>query len=366
VYVYTWERGEKRNINDNYIHIYFPFIKNKVNNFIKYVLFIVWVPYKILLNVKCNDVIIFMDLETIVLGFVTAKLKKAVIIWDIVDPFCEAKNINCYLIKKIIQYIEFLFMKIADIVIVPHKCRIDYYYDEINKKIDTDNLIVIENVFDPRIFSFEDINKINNKSKIEKLNKFINSNKNRLILIGYFGRIDSRKGLKYLLNLAIKYPDFIGLVIAGKNINDVGINFYTKIFNNIFYWGEFSQIELPILYKYIDFIWAYYSPEIKLHKYAAPNKYYEHLYFKKPIITSRVMPQSEEISRMNSGIILDKLEESKDFMDKLIIEMERLKRSNIYQSINKLQKTYLNYYDEKSKELIWMIKSAKKRNKISD
>jgi hypothetical protein len=79
----------------------------------------------------------------------------------------------------------------------------------------------------------------------------------------------------------------------------------SKEIDNLSFIGKYKPDEIQGLYSLVDFVWAYYSPDIYLHKYACPNKYYEHLAFKVPIIVNKIVPQSQEITKMNTGIVID-------------------------------------------------------------
>ncbi len=45
-------------------------------------------------------------------------------------------------------------------------------------------------------------------------------------------------------------------------------------------------------------------PDVFLHRYACPNKYYEHLAFKTPIIFNEIVPMSNLVEANNSGLII--------------------------------------------------------------
>lgn len=233
-----------------------------------------------------------MDLETALLGLPTAKLLRLPCIFDIVDPFSQTK-INL----KLFDYIEVIYSRFSNLTMVPHTSRIDYYKDRINMSL-SDTTIVIENVPNFPNTRTEKDGATNLTGDPHAIRKFVT--------IGYFGTLDRKnRGLENLVKMAER-DSRIRLIIGGNG----ALYDYFQSYSGaamIKFIGTYNQSELSDLFNQIDFSWAYYSPDLLLHKYAAPNKYYEHLYFMKPIIVSEIIPQSLFISKNRTGIVLKEL-----------------------------------------------------------
>ncbi|MFT6918576.1 MAG: hypothetical protein ACJA2G_001195 [Cognaticolwellia sp.] len=285
----TWETSSPDSVNK----FTFPFGKGGSSYFkvFKYLFFVFWVPYIIFCHARKSDRILFMDLETIFLGYFAARIRGCYCIFDVVDPFSQTKSslFSFPRIQSIVDKVEFYFATHADLAIFPDESRKDYYKDRQGLVFGSSSLIV-ENVPD-----YNDC--IIPSSKINDPKK---------IVIGYFGTLDFRtRGLENLIDLANTYPNRIKLLVAGQGaMSDLFLSL-SKINNNIDFFGGFNRLDLAGLYSKVDFTFAYYSPCIELHKYAAPNKYYEHLYFLKPIITHEVIPQSKVINSLSSGVLID-------------------------------------------------------------
>jgi len=333
--IYTWEKTTtKSKINADYNFTFYPYKKDLKSKYLKIVAFsfyLVWVPFKILTNVKNNDICVFMDFETIVFGYFAAKIKRAKIVFDIVDPFSQTKVSNKY-IGLIIDKIEVLLANWSDLIIVPHQCRVDYYDDRVEKKLDTSKLLIIENVpnFEPQTLKSLDLDTSNYK-----------------LVIGYFGTLDqSSRGLEWLVDFSQMYKNDIFLLIAGQGGSE---DYFRNIqFKNILFIGSFTQETLPLLYDSIDFTWAYYSPKIELHKYAAPNKFYEHLFFGKPILTSEIIPQAKFIQEHRTGILVncESIEKGYESFYNELITYNKQEKIDIKQY---WEATYLNYYEQAQK-----------------
>ncbi|MHC8315214.1 CDP-glycerol glycerophosphotransferase family protein [Pseudomonas sp. LB3P31] len=278
-----------------------------------FLMYIVWVPLKIIVSAKKNDTVIFMDLETIIIGFFFAKLKGVRIYFDIVDP-CSQTKANSPKVEVLFDRLEYFFAKNSSKVIVPHPCRLDFYKDRIIGFKPFANDFIIENV--PLYESDAKPTQLDTEPPHRKKTN-----------VGYFGTLDSEtRGLEWLIEFSIKNINFINLIIAGQGAMSPAIAELSKKHENIQFLGPFNHASLPKLYDKIDITWAYYSPEKELHRYAAPNKFYEHIYFRKPIIISSIIPHAIEIASMKTGISLDASDFSNNNFELSLKKIEELLR----------------------------------------
>ncbi|WP_235838540.1 DUF1972 domain-containing protein [Cognaticolwellia aestuarii] len=357
-YSCTWEKDASISSNKNSFS--FPFYKsgNPFLRGVKYILFIFWVPYIVITKIKKDDVIIFMDFETALLGLWAAKLKGIKSIFDIVDPFAQTKR-GLRFFSKIIDYLEYRVALCADVVIVPHLSRLKYYKDTIGKVLKPKKLFVVENVPD---YSLSPINNLKYKQK-------------KGCRVGYFGTLDyGSRGLEFLISLAKENPNSISVIFAGQGGMEAELVETSLKHTNIDFFGSFNAETLPELYNEVDFTWAYYCPSIPLHKYAAPNKYYEHLYFNTLIITSKVIPQFEVIDQLNSGIAIDIDLESQDDAKYRILKCLEASFNTKNTACNQYWKeNYADYYTKKRMDFECILNSMSikkdleyyKDNKIS-
>ncbi len=80
---------------------------------------------------------------------------------------------------------------------------------------------------------------------------------------------------------------------------------------NIFYHGAFKNpIDLPSIYSNIDVLVATYDIDEDNVKYLEPNKLYEAIYFRKPLLASRNTFLERKLERMGIGTGVDTLDES--------------------------------------------------------
>jgi glycosyltransferase involved in cell wall biosynthesis len=89
--------------------------------------------------------------------------------------------------------------------------------------------------------------------------------------------------------------------------------------DNVFYHGRFSNPDdLPSIYDGIDLVLCTYPPTLGV-KYAEPNKLYEAIYFRCPIIVSENVFLGEKVNRLNIGYVINAMEENgiKSFLQSL-------------------------------------------------
>lgn len=101
--------------------------------------------------------------------------------------------------------------------------------------------------------------------------------------------------------------------------------------HNIFYHGKFKNPDdLPSIYESIDMLLCTYTPSDRNVLYAEPNKFYEALYFKCPIIVSKNVFLDFKVTEMNVGFAIDATNESniKEFLESLTPERYNSKYSS--------------------------------------
>ncbi len=79
--------------------------------------------------------------------------------------------------------------------------------------------------------------------------------------------------------------------------------------DNVIYHGPFSNPDgLPAIYSGIDMVLCTYSPTFGV-KYAEPNKLYEAIYFRCPIIVSENVFLGDKVKRLNVGYVINAMDE---------------------------------------------------------
>lgn len=136
-----------------------------------------------------------------------------------------------------------------------------------------------------------------NKSSLIKNKKHIN--------IGYVGRIRDDAANQYLIDL-IRADGRYSLYYYG--VFSPYSTFQKKEKNqidNIHYMGRYDEKDKANLYKNIDMIHSIYLPINKASKTLTPNRLYDALLYKKPLLVSAGTYLSEIVEKYKLGIAID-------------------------------------------------------------
>lgn len=162
---------------------------------------------------------------------------------------------------------------------------------------------------------------------------------------------------------AFRYPNtiFRFAKIIGRHFPQHRFHFYgdshltgvvkdlDKKYQNVTYFGPYNNPDdLINIYKNVDIVVACYDTSGLNEKIAEPNKFYEAIFFKKPIIVSKNTYLENKVKEMNSGVSIDATKDQNiiEFINHLT--QDRLE--NIIQNINRINDNYA--VDDNSSKII--------------
>lgn len=171
---------------------------------------------------------------------------------------------------------------------------------------------------DNNVFTTHNISNIDCESDIH-----INLNKNN-ICIGFVGLIRYDEENKMLISKLMNSSRY-KLLYIGKKYVESSIEEYclNLSISNVEFMGEFKNEDKPKIYEKIDIINALYGNESFEVTTALPNKLYDCLLFKKPILVSSNTYLAEVVEKYNLGISVDK---DDDILKKLNEYIENFNR----------------------------------------
>lgn len=183
------------------------------------------------------------------------------------------------------------------------------------------------------------------------LNKENNFNKDE-IHIGFVGVIRF-SAIYNFIKVASKNKNILihlfGIYSTGDE-SSKKIKELEKLSNNIIYHGAFKNpVDLPDVYKQLDMVLCTYPPTPGVI-YAEPNKLYEAIYFRCPIIVSKNTFLGRKVEKLNIGYAIDAMN---DFSIEKFIESINLEDYNkkLQACYSIQQKDCLNINDEFFKKL---------------
>lgn len=126
------------------------------------------------------------------------------------------------------------------------------------------------------------------------------------ITIGFVGGIRYQKENEKLI-AAFANKNDVELVYIGKRHDGINFEKYCKErrIKNVSFYPEFKNEEKPLIYQKIDLINSVYGSDTPVVRTALPNKLYDCIIFKKPIIVSKNTYLSEIVDKYNLGFSID-------------------------------------------------------------
>lgn len=248
-------------------------------NIIPY-LFIWWIYEFIFLLRTDADVIHACCFDTLIPAMFSKMLKRNKIVYDIFDFYAE--SFPHHIPKQVSNFIatlEKICMQFADVVIIADESR----------KVQI------------------------NAEKIKKLEVIMNcpaampeyklATKNTKFTIFYGGMISKTRGLNQLIG-AIKNEKDLTLLVAGFGEDE---NIFTPIFNNVenirfIGWINYDEYIKQTLRA--DVIFGFYDPRIPNNRLASPNKLFEAMMCRTPIIVNEETSMADIVRKENCGIIV--------------------------------------------------------------
>lgn len=254
-----------------------------IKNIFKLFLFQIWILYKLVIHRKKYRIIHSCDFDTAIPAFIVAKLFRKKIVYDIYDYYTHSHFVPKP-IEKIIESGENFIINSSDAVIICNDERREQIIKTHPKKC-----VVIHNTPDVRW---------------EKQKNRICKSDNSNFKIVYVGILQPGRLLYEIANIITHYPN-IELHIGG--FGNLENEFYelSKKYSNVFFYGRLPYNQVLQLESECDLLFAIYDPTIKNHKFSAPNKVYEAMALKKPIIVCKDTGVDKMVTRHQIGLAIN-------------------------------------------------------------
>lgn len=233
-------------------------------------------------RLRSSDTLVCIDLETVMLGMWAARLRGAQVHFDIADPFDLAKPVP---FKRFWRWVESCYAGWSDVVTVPHASRLTLY------KLSLSNALVVENV--PTL-----------PGGLKNHNFLKAPSGQRVMTFGYFGTLETHRGLEDLVALVFANQE-TQLVIGGRGPLTSQIIQAASTCARIRFVGEYLPENLPDLATDVDIYCSLYYLSKPLHRYAAPNKFFEHMALGIPVLMSSGTPYANDVRANETGWVVD-------------------------------------------------------------
>lgn len=264
------------------------------------------------------------DIDAVLPALFIGKLLHKKVIFDIFDWISSLTGKG--VVYRIVELLQNYAYKHSDYVILCEEER------KTQAKTKNDEVHILPNIPNPKT-------KYDEKA-LSVTQKALDSYK---FVISYVGVFDRDRGLENLLECISKKSE-ICLNIAGFGVLEDLVNQYADQYPNIISWGRVDYAVGQAIMKNSSLMAAMYHLTSPLHKYAAPNKYYESLVLEVPMITTQNTLVGSKVTRYDTGFVLN---ETMDALNELF------EQDNLQDEINQKKKNchriwndiYSNYFD---------------------
>ena len=289
VFAYGWNRNQddKQKILKSFPKTCNLILYNKkalygagFKNAFKMVCFNIWLYHNLKKNVNKFDIIHACDLDTAYVAFKISKKYKKKMIYDIYDYYVDCHNVGIF--KKNVKKVDLGIINYADYVLLCTEKRLEQIKESNPKRVE-----IIHN--SPFIIN-DNLKKYNHR--IYKIN------------VGYFGILQDDRLLIEIAN-EVKKDSNIVFHVGGFGKYESYFNDLSHKKHNIIYYGTLPYDEVLENEKKCDVLFATYNPEIKNHRYSAPNKVYEAMALNLPIIVCYNTGVDEIVKKEKIGNVIN-------------------------------------------------------------
>jgi Glycosyl transferases group 1 len=219
-----------------------------------------------------------IDFDTSVSAWIFNRITGTPFIYDIYDHYPDSRGITGWF-RWPFNWLERRIISAASMVILADDCRIAQH-----DPIPPTKRTVIENVPDcspPELYS--------------------DHYPDRPLRLGYLGTLEPRfRGLEDLFS-AVDGLDNVKLHIAGAGALMEQVKHWTNTSAAINYHGPMPHEQGLEMLAACDIIVGLYYSDVANHRFAAPNKYFEHLLLGKPLLTSAGTPPGAKVTAHDTG-----------------------------------------------------------------
>lgn len=225
----------------------------------------------------------------------------------------EADLVYTYLpsaITKVLKRIDQVIIRNAVQTVFTSEGFVRYHYGNSCPK----NVIVVPNKLSKEILNYPVLPK---KESMKGL---------RFAFVGY-ARFDS---LYHFINTLLAHFPQHEFHFYGTT--EPRMKEFENQYKNVFYHGRFTNpVDLPQIYQNIDILVCTYDYRYANVRYAEPNKLYESIYFRTPIIVSKGTFLNERVEKMGIGYAVDPFDEND-----IVNVINQLSADSIQEKINNI------------------------------
>lgn len=222
-----------------------------------------------------------VDFDTAIIGVPLGRLLGKTVVYDAFDSI--GAILGDGRLGSAMMALERRWISAASIVIFPDPIRLSQYGVP-----RTPVTAIISNIPD----AYDDVpNPLNDRARLR---------------VVYIGTLEAKhRGLEYIPVICEKLAEKIEFVVGGTGeLHDFFVSKAAEI-GNLSYIGHQSYPEALRQMANADVMYGPYLLSTPAHRYASPNKMYEHLVLGKPLVTNVGTPPATLVAEAGSGFLFD-------------------------------------------------------------
>ncbi len=224
------------------------------------------------------DAVHAVDLDSVVAAWLFCRLSGKPLVFDLYDHYADTRGLRGAA-RALFSTIERQMARHADLTLLADACR--YAQHGLSPAA---HIRVIENVPDCALQA-----------------QPLDARATGPIRIGYLGVFEScHRGLENLLQAFAGQPAVV-LHFAGYGPLEPTIAAAARAHDNVILHGALAHEAGLRIMATMDCMVGFYHLTVPNHRYAAPNKYYEHLLLGRALLTTLGTPPGDKVSREESG-----------------------------------------------------------------
>jgi glycosyltransferase involved in cell wall biosynthesis len=232
------------------------------------------------------------DLDTVLPGWVIARIKRAPIVFDAHEHFpSQMRHSSGLLTIRIADWVERF--------VVPHMDAIVTVGDRLATLMQSEGaklIAVVHNSRDKEEFAFS-------SSLVENWKAALGLSEKQLV-ISFLGRLTASRYIDILLDAVARRPE-VGLLLAGRGPMEALARDFAQRHHNIRYAGFISEQLVSLLTCVSDVIYCCFDPTDPINYFSLPNKFFQALAAGRALMATKGVGEfGEMIEEYQCGVLL--------------------------------------------------------------
>lgn len=292
----VWSRGESLSSDDGYAAIFRGVggYGRRLRNLGVRIRWIIFVASYIWHHRKEIDVIHSVDLDVGIVSVPIGKILGIPVIYDAFDQMASFFPPSMF--TRFLAILERWAIIGSNVAIFPDPIRLEQYGIALNNRIQ-----IISNIPELETAS------LNQKSALNAREAPLPSHVVHLVYVGTLE--EDHRALEVIPRICDRFQGKVKFSVGGVGFLEEYFSEQSKLKSNLHFAGKLLYHEALSLMATADCLFGPYLLTTPAHRYAVPNKMYEHLALGKPLLTNDGTPVSDLVRREHSGFIFDGTEE---------------------------------------------------------